>query len=477
MVTERHRTPSRHTPASARLFGSGLFGSQAILAIALVAMLALGGGSAQAPLEQLVAEMIGLALLIAPALHAPFRALYTQDRPIAWLALALAALILAQLVPLPAAVWSAWPGRALFAQGDMLIAGHGLARPWSLDPDETMAAAIFLIPAMAIGLRMRMSDDFAQTWIMVWLAFLACSLLLALAQVSAPFGQMHLYANSHSGLPVGLFANRNHQAIAMVCALPLAAGLNRKQQDRATARRQRAPGGWLFGLAAAGGVVGTLLTGSRAGGALLVPALLAALAIYFIDRGQPRQTRLVVLATVAGLAAIALAVAVLLVVQPGGALGMLASRSYTDEDDRYLFWPVVIRMIAKYAPWGTGFGSFRRVFEVDEPTGQLAPLYLNHAHNDWLEFTLEAGLAGVLLAAGFLVWLMARWGQSWRGGMDRLQRDPLRQAAGTVVVLLLLHSCYDYPLRTVALSSCFAACVALLSRPIDRFTTKGAHHA
>lgn len=468
MVTERHRLSSRPAPATA----SGLSASQVALGAVLVIMLALGGGSAQAPSAQVAAELIGLGLLIVPLLRAPFGTLYTQDRLFAWLALGLCALMLAQLVPLPAALWSSWPGRALFAQGDMLMAGHVLARPWSLDPDATMSAAIFLIPAAAIGLRMRISDDFVETWIMAWLAFLACSLLLALAQVSSAFGQMHLYANSHSGLPVGLFANRNHQAIAMVCAIPLAAGLNRKQHDLAVARRQQLPGGWLFGLAVAGGAVGALLTGSRAGGALLVPALLAALGIYFNGRGKPGQTRMIFLATLAGLAAVVLVGLLLTWVQPGGALGLLLSRSYTDEDDRYVFWPVVIRMIAKYAPWGTGFGSFRRAFEVDEPTGQLAPLYLNHAHNDWLEFTLEAGIAGVVLAAGFLVWLAARWGPSWRGEMA----DPLRQAAGTVVMLLLVHSCYDYPLRTVALSACFAACLAVLSRPADRRSTRGARH-
>ena len=474
MVTERHRKSSRQ--AKGRVAAPVSLGRQAILFGAIVAMLALGGGSAQAPLEQLTAELIGLGLLILPALHAPFRVLYGQDRLIGWLLLGLMALILVQIVPLPAALWSAWPGRALFAQGDLLMAGHGLTRPWSLDPDETVAALIFLIPAMMVGLRMRLSDDFAHLWIMAWLIFLAVSLLLALAQVSAPFGQMHLYANSHSGLPVGLFANRNHQAIAMACAIPLAAGLNRKQREQAAAGRQPPPGGWLFGLAAVGGILGTLLTGSRAGGALLVPALLAALAIYFHGRIEPRQRRRIMLAAIAGLAVIVVAIVVVPGGHPGGALGLLLSRSYTDDDDRYVFWPVVIRMIGKYAPWGTGFGSFRRAFEVDEPTGQLAPLYLNHAHNDWLEFTLEAGLAGVVLAAGFLVWLALRWLPGWRGNAAGAKSDPLRQAAGTVIVLLLAHSCFDYPLRTVALSCCFAACVALLSRPPDRPITREARH-
>jgi O-antigen ligase len=428
---------------------------------AIVIMLALGAGSAQGPVEQLAAELIGLGLIIAPALHARWRTLYGQDRPFAWLAIALVALFIAQLVPLPAALWHAWPGRALFANGDTLMVGHGLSRPLALEPDETVAALVFLIPALAIWLRGRLADDFTDLWILAWLAFLAGSLLLALAQVSAQPGEWHLYANSHSGLPTGLFANRNHQAIAMASGIPLAAGLNRKWHDLAVLRRRPSPGGLLFGAVAAGAVVGALLTGSRTGCALLVPALLAANMIYFGGRGTPRQTRLLALATLAGLVVVVLAAVALSTVQPGGALGLLLTRSYTADDDRYAFWPVVIRMIAKYMPWGTGFGSFRRAFEIDEPTGLLSPLSLNHAHNDWLEFTLEAGLAGVVLAAGFVIWLIARWWPTWRGAPG----DPQRQAAGTVIALLLAHSCFDYPLRTVALSACCAACIAVLSRP------------
>jgi O-antigen ligase len=217
----------------------------------------------------------------------------------------------------------------------------------------------------------------------------------------------------------------------------------------------------LFGAAVAGGVVGALITGSRTGCALLVPALLAGVAIFFGGQRDRRRARMIVLATAGGLLVVVLAGVILATVQPGGALGLLLSRSYTGDDDRYMFWPVVIRMIPKYMPWGIGFGSFRRAFEIDEPANLLAPLYLNHAHNDWFEITLEAGVAGIVLAAGFVIWLLWRWVPAWRSRTA----DPLRQAAGTVIALLLAHSCFDYPIRTVALSTCFAASIALLSRP------------
>jgi O-antigen ligase len=441
-----------------------LSAQSALPGLAIVAMLVSGGGSAQAPVEQVIAELIGLGLLLAPALGVRWRGLYDQDRVFAWLAIALAGLMLAQLVPLPAAVWSGWPGRALFAQGDMLMAGHVLPRAWSIEPDETVAALVFLIPALAIGLRVRLSDRFFDQWVLVWLVFLGLSLLVALAQVSAPPGDWHLYANSHANLPTGLFANRNHQAIAMASGIPLSAGLARAWYSREAGHPGMVPPAIVFAGVAVAGVVGALLTGSRTGCALLVPALVAGLMIWFKGRIDPRQTRWIVLASLAGLVVVIVAGLAVATASPGGALGLVLSRSYTADDDRYRFWPGIVRMIVKYAPWGTGFGSFRRMYEVDEPADLLSPLYLNHAHNDWLEFTLEAGVAGVVLAAGFLVWLMARWLPAWRG----IAADPRRQAAGTVIMLVLAHSCFDYPFRTVAMSACCAACAALLSRPAAR---------
>ena len=462
MAAQRHRR-STLSPAG-RAGGIPVSPRSAALCLGIVLMLVLGGGSAQAPLELMAAELLGLGLLLTPARRAQWRPLYHADPIFAWLAVARAGLIAAQLVPLPAAVWGAWPGRALFARGDLLMAGHGLARPWSLEPDETVAALVFLIPAAAIWLRVRTAERFFDVWTLAWFVFLGLSLLLALAQVTAQPGDWHLYANSHSALPTGLFANRNHEAIAMASAIPLAAGLARKWHDHGAGHRQAMPHGWIFAGVSVAAVLGALLTGSRTGCALLLPALLAGLAIWFKGRIAPRQTRWIVLATLAGLALAVAAGFALATASPGGALGLVLSRSYTADDDRYRFWPGIVRMIFKYAPWGTGFGSFRRIYEVDEPADLLSPLYLNHAHNDWLEFTLEAGLAGVLLAAGFLVWLVARWLPSWRG----VTADPQRQAAGTVILLVLAHSCFDYPFRTVAMSACCAACAALLARPVNR---------
>ena len=68
----------------------------------------------------------------------------------------------------------------------------------------------------------------------------------------------------------------------------------------------------------------------------------------------------------------------------------------------------------------------------------------------------------------FFVWLTRSSFRAWRsgqGGTDALD-TALARAASIVVVLLMLHSIVDYPLRTTATMVVFALACALLIRPI-----------
>jgi O-antigen ligase len=415
--------------------------------VALVVMFTLGAGSSHVPITRLVAELIGLGLMVRPLLHAQWAVVYRADRLLIWLGLALAALFAAQLVPIAAGLWDTMPGHDPFAAGDRLMFGHAIARPLSLDPDETVASALFLIPALALWLRARDDPGFAARAIVAFLCFLGLSLLLAVVQVGAVPGEYHLYANNHSGLPTGLFANRNHQAMAMDCGIVLVALLERTDFLRPGKIGTRS---WLIRIAVPLCVVGALLTGSRAGAALLPLALIAG---FFVARDKIRLGR-IELAVVLALVALA---AIGLVLNPGGKLAAIFSRSFFGDDDRYLFWPAVVTMIRHYGPWGIGFGSFPYAYEVTEPNHLLSALWLNHAHNDWLEFLAESGVAGAVLALGFLVWLVLRLWPAPRPS------HAMTRGAGVVIVLLLLHSGYDYPLRTVTLAALFAVMLAVMA--------------
>jgi O-antigen ligase len=110
-------------------------------------------------------------------------------------------------------------------------------------------------------------------------------------------------------------------------------------------------------------------------------------------------------------------------------------------------------------PFGSGLGSFRNVYRLYERPEQVTSEYVVHAHNDYAELVLELGLAGIVLMILFLAWwTMGVW-RAWRS----VEVGPFARAAAIASAAVLIHSVADFPLRTAAISACFAMCLALLA--------------
>jgi O-antigen ligase len=99
---------------------------------------------------------------------------------------------------------------------------------------------------------------------------------------------------------------------------------------------------------------------------------------------------------------------------------------------------------------------------------QVYSAFVNHAHNDYAEVFLEGGLFAVALFVAFLLWFavaaLRAWLPAGSRSLSALDRG-LPKAAAIAILLLLLHSGVDYPLRTTALASLFAFLCALLIAP------------
>jgi hypothetical protein len=65
----------------------------------------------------------------------------------------------------------------------------------------------------------------------------------------------------------------------------------------------------------------------------------------------------------------------------------------------------------------------------------------------------------VALILLFLAW----WGAAARNAWTAAENDPFARAASIASATVLLHSLVDFPLRTAAISACFAMCLALLA--------------
>ncbi|MCX5715568.1 MAG: O-antigen ligase family protein, partial [Candidatus Omnitrophica bacterium] len=107
--------------------------------------------------------------------------------------------------------------------------------------------------------------------------------------------------------------------------------------------------------------------------------------------------------------------------------------------ERRVFMDTTIEMIKTYPVFGIGTGAFEFVYDKNfKPKGFLQKNYVNHAHNDILEFISEAGLFGTamfLLVSGFYIFFFVR--------IFSKRHDPLAVGVGigasAAMLSMLLH--------------------------------------
>jgi O-antigen ligase len=351
-----------------------------------------------------------------------------------------------QLIPLPPQVWTQLPQRA--QQSQVLdLAGLGRpALPFTLTPQGAWRSLLGLAPpaAMLLGAAM-LGEAQRRVMIWVWIALAFVSLGLgALQMLGGESSPLYFYEVTNAHSPVGVFANRNHQASFLLCLLPLAAVF--AAEFRGLAEDWRAFPPLLAMLYFLIGIVGVAVIHSRAGVFLLIPALLGSLAVIMTGGSLLGRWR------AAGGIAIGAAVAVGAVLLFG--LTPILDRFADSGELRFEGWPIVLKTAQSYLPLGAGVGSFDTVYRSVEPLTEVSTVYFNHAHNDYLELWLETGYVGAALLAAFLAWFLVRAFVIWtrRPGEGR----NMAAALTVLVVLLLAHSLLDYPLRTQAIEALFA---------------------
>ncbi len=431
----------------------------ALLALLLCLTLVLGGSGRDNDLPIMAMELLGV-LLIGVALWRLSRSGMTRAKAVPLLLLgAVLSTPLIQLLPLPPEIWGALPGRQSVVETLELAQ---IAPAWaqiSLAPESTFRAFLWLLPPASVFLMTMSFDARRRLWaVCVVLGLCIFSLLLAALQLSSGDADaFRLYQNSHTSLPVGFFANRNHQAVLLAAGLPLAAAFVAAWSRDSSGRGK--PATILYvGLVGLLGV-GILVTKSRAGVALAGLALIASFIIFWLTvQGRARRREITLAVSSAAL---------VLIVGAQVAIGAVLSRfeDVTGREGRFDMWPTVIDAGAGQQPWGAGIGTFEALYRSAEPLSLLTPYFVNHAHNDYLELWLEAGLLFPLILAGFLIWLFRSAIQAWRAPAGR--PEILARAGSVIVIVLLLHSIADYPLRMPSLVCLFAFAAALLTPPAD----------
>lgn len=384
---------------------------------------------------------------------------------------ALASSMVVQLIPLPPVLWTNLPGHAQFA-ANAAVAGLELPwRPISLSPDLTLDSLVSLcVPfAVLVGLA-SLPPNTGRAVLHVIVAGIALSAFVGLAQLAGGGrGPLYFYDVTNHGSPVGLFANRNHQAVLLALAWPmLAVWVGMGQRRDVMSVRD----GGVARLLAAGGLALLILplilaTGSRAGLILLVPSMVAA--VFILPRSTvaqiPRKWRLAGAAI--ALVALVTTVAAAMLLSRDEALER-AGATTLSEETRLSYVPPVLEIVKAFFPVGTGWGTFDPVFRVYEPESILSPTYLNHAHNDLLELVMTGGIAALAVLIVFLVWIASAALRTIRKGAAGTSRR-FACLGLAMIVILLAASVVDYPLRTPLMAALLATACGWICDHLAQF--------
>jgi O-antigen ligase len=319
-------------------------------------------------------------------------------------------------------------------------------------PDATWNALFSLfVPLAVLLLCMQISFDERLILLPLIIGLSAMSGLVGLLQVvGSPEGPLYLYRITTTGSAVGLFANRNHAAVLLACTFPLLALF---AWSEAAGRRFRSGTAAVIGLAL---IPLLLVTGSRAGILLGVVGVGSAFALHVMrgnaaGAGNRRRNALFLAAGLVSVVILFVAYSRAEAIQR-----LLAIRG--DEDLRFQALSPILAMLWKYFPFGSGFGSFAPVFQIDEPYGLLMPTFLNHAHDDWLETVTDGGLASLVVLVLAVGCLTREAFRAITAPVRNSSRLMLAQVGAIILVMLGISSLVDYPLRVPSLQ-----CLAVIA--------------
>lgn len=435
-----------------------------ILLIALLACLAFAGGASRG--DALGQTLVRFAAAVAMAgliLAGRWPTLTMHRWPVAIL-LAMTALPLFQLIPLPPSIWSHLPGHAIFLQAANI---SGEAQPWrplALSPDAAWNAFFsLLVPSAALLLTAALTDVERTKFPFIILVLSTISAAVAVLSLSGGRFDNPLI-NETIGAAGGVFANPNHQALLLAIGIAAASTWAADQQKAALWRLPVAGGAaiwFLLMIIASGSRTGLVLGFLSLGISIIIarPALTALL--------SPVPPRLRWAIVIVGVATIITLAVVSFTSGRAVSFHRLLTLS-TGEDMRSRALPIVLDMVRTYMPLGSGLGSFDPLFRMYEPDALLKLTYFNHAHNDYLEVALQSGIFGIALIILIIGWGIYAGIKAWRSHPARPSQLAARFA--TVAMLLIaIASGVDYPARTPIIMALIAI-VAILANPTSRPT-------
>lgn len=379
----------------------------------------------------------GLALLLANSRREFLRVL--RSVPIGLL-LVSGGFAVIQIVPMPMVMIDVLSPRAFaYAQA----AGATDWATLSINPDASLTFLLQLGAYLCAAILIASVVDSPGRLKILLLIVIAAALLNVLIGFVFSLSAGDLFMpNASRGIPTnvkGTYVNGSHFGALAAIGACLVGGwaASLRHNNRAD------------NLALAGIILAVLLLGvlaSYSRGAVLSLALVGIVFAVLQDKRHLKTwLALVLLAVVGGGAWILLTDA-----------QVLLSRwsNFESADSRLVIWRMTLEMAADFPLFGHGGGSYEYLSDVYKPA-DFTTKYINHAHNDHLEWIAGFGLVSYAAAIAAMVWLI-------RGALNVDSRLVLGVAAA--MVYLLVHGLSDFNFYIPANALIFATLVGVLLR-------------
>ncbi len=414
----------------------------------------LGGG--QGFFGDVLAQLAAIGLLIA-CLFNKQSELKTANSTTRILSFSFIAIVLfvplLQLYP-----WASSTEYAIAMQGDLQEVGVKLSNGSSYKTYGAERALFSLLPAIAIFIAcLQLPNNYRYRFLIALAVIVVINIVIGFAQLAQGYNSpLRVYAITNVSEAVGFYANRNHFASLLMMSFPIAVATTAWWIYKRTIKTSISPmwviGSGFFCILI---ILAMAVARSRAGLLLgMVGVLLALPAMYALPNrvGMKRLFGVVML------------LGIIVTIQ-FGLLGILKRfDSGIVDKTRKEMTITSIEAGKAFVPMGSGLGTFRQAYAPFEARheDQIDNALTNHAHNDYAELWLEAGYPALLaisifwllfIVAGYRVWLMQKQGDSFDVLLSRI--------AWIAVLLALMHSYIDYPLRTTANASVFGLLLAL----------------
>lgn len=434
-----------------------------------LAAVALLGGGARGDIASLVLlRPLAFGVIAYALVHGAWQR-RRETMPLTVMLLSLATIMAIQLIPLPPYFWEHLPDRQEIAVLTDILLREPLWRPISMAPPQTLNSLYSLSVPIATVLMLNILTPRKR--------LMALGVLLVIAAISATLGiiqelagrssSLYLYEITNRGSAVGLFSNRNHHAIFLVAMIPVIIFW----QIRAGIQLNNFRAALSFSAVCL--IMFMLpIIGSRSGFVLGCFAILLSVFLGLFSRRLSGNTKKPSNAKLDWPFLLILLIAI--VVPFAAFVSMLAGRATAIDrlfeldaqaELRTQLSPILFNMAERHLIWGSGFGSFERVFYKYEPLATLGPTYLNNAHNDWLQIAIEGGaISLIVVVLGVLAFARALR-TAWRIRIKSTQVFLLKYCAALGILIFGIASVADYPLRVPLIMMAFAVFASYVIAP------------